>query len=437
MLLCARLVPLHARGTLQNLRRASTSSSISTPFRSTPQEALRRFEDWHSLNSPFPAPRVDSLRPFYLPFWLFEYSDNGQKVAEFIYGGKEFARYLTHVFKPSPQVGLQPFDASFLHAGPSAVLNSGAHSHEKVTVEPFHLFESTALQTFILKGRALSALSRLTSQRCFLPGYALVYKELGLVEHRCFLSGSGPGVFGLAEENSTSRLWKSVVNVLTPLLSHLGGLSGKISIADILRSAANNPYHARVLTGLLLYFLRSSAAVLLAPPFLVGAFLSISAALTHALFAPSAAHKTILSQWEEDLAKVLEAQRGKTDEWRFRPREGSTRSSQQQSSGQQSAGQRRERRTAPSSGGGGSSSGSRSAFRAMPKVDASDPYAVLGLARGASTEEIQAAFRSQLMTYHPDHAAQSGWNEAEASERTRLIIDAFRKLRDEKKRTKY
>lgn len=37
-----------------------------------------------------------------------------------------------------------------------------------------------------------------------------------------------------------------------------------------------------------------------------------------------------------------------------------------------------------------------------------DPYAVLGIARGASTEEISRAYREQMKLYHPDRVAEMG-----------------------------
>jgi DnaJ like chaperone protein len=37
-----------------------------------------------------------------------------------------------------------------------------------------------------------------------------------------------------------------------------------------------------------------------------------------------------------------------------------------------------------------------------------DPYAVLGVGRGASQEEIAAAYREQMRRYHPDRVAHLG-----------------------------
>jgi DnaJ like chaperone protein len=44
-----------------------------------------------------------------------------------------------------------------------------------------------------------------------------------------------------------------------------------------------------------------------------------------------------------------------------------------------------------------------------PSSDAPwDPYAILGVARGASAEEIATAYREQMRRYHPDRVAHLG-----------------------------
>jgi curved DNA-binding protein CbpA len=59
-----------------------------------------------------------------------------------------------------------------------------------------------------------------------------------------------------------------------------------------------------------------------------------------------------------------------------------------------------------------------------------ESYAVLGVHRGATSSEISAAFRKQMMIYHPD--MQTGASEGErlrATERSKLITEAYRKLK--------
>ncbi len=43
-----------------------------------------------------------------------------------------------------------------------------------------------------------------------------------------------------------------------------------------------------------------------------------------------------------------------------------------------------------------------------PDVKRWDPYAVLGIARGASHDQIVRAYREQLKLYHPDRVADLG-----------------------------
>ena len=64
------------------------------------------------------------------------------------------------------------------------------------------------------------------------------------------------------------------------------------------------------------------------------------------------------------------------------------------------------------------------------EFDPDDPYSVLGIRRDATKEEIGAAYRKQMLSNHPD--VQTGKSEAEkerAEERTKLINEAYRKLK--------
>jgi len=66
--------------------------------------------------------------------------------------------------------------------------------------------------------------------------------------------------------------------------------------------------------------------------------------------------------------------------------------------------------------------------------DPNDPYSVLGIKRGATKAEVSAAYRKEMMKYHPD--TQAGASSAErlrASERAKLINDAYRKIKQEMK----
>jgi DnaJ like chaperone protein len=51
-----------------------------------------------------------------------------------------------------------------------------------------------------------------------------------------------------------------------------------------------------------------------------------------------------------------------------------------------------------------------------------DPYAVLGVARGASGEEIVRAYRAQMKLYHPDRVADLGEELRDVAHRKALEI---------------
>jgi hypothetical protein len=48
-----------------------------------------------------------------------------------------------------------------------------------------------------------------------------------------------------------------------------------------------------------------------------------------------------------------------------------------------------------------------------------DPHSVLGVARGASSDEVQAAYRKQMKECHPDLAASQGHVDGGVSSETR------------------
>lgn len=92
-------------------------------------------------------------------------------------------------------------------------------------------------------------------------------------------------------------------------------------------------------------------------------------------------------------------------------------------------------------GAGAAGAGAKPKGRVPPPVKEGDYYALLGLSEAntaASTEDIQKAFRRELMRYHPDHQqGPDGYDAAACSDRTRQIIEAYGVLRDKNKRSAY
>lgn len=67
--------------------------------------------------------------------------------------------------------------------------------------------------------------------------------------------------------------------------------------------------------------------------------------------------------------------------------------------------------------------------------DVNDPYSVLGVSRGASKEEVSKAFRREMLKHHPDVQSNSSEKEKRrATERSKLISDAYRKIKATQKR---
>lgn len=95
-------------------------------------------------------------------------------------------------------------------------------------------------------------------------------------------------------------------------------------------------------------------------------------------------------------------------------------------------------RTSSSSGGGSSSAdaGNCADIPDESEVDLiaeSDLYRILGVPRGARSDDIKRAYRSRALRYHPD----KNLHDPDAKHKFQKIAEAFSVLSDEKKRLKY
>jgi hypothetical protein len=178
--------------------------------------------------------------------------------------------------------------------------------------------------------------------------------------------------------------------------------------------------------------------VLATPPLLVLAALLGGGYSVYLRYRSLLRQRSFTEEWETTKRAEDEEQRGRQDEWVFRPdradREEARRRQQEAKSDAKSSGRR-----GGAGGGGGGNAGTRATRggRKPPRVDSNDLYAVLGVARTASANDIRDAFRRELLKYHPDHNAQADWDVDALHERTRLIIEAHKTLRNAQKRQAY
>jgi DnaJ-domain-containing protein 1 len=298
------------------------------------------------------------------------------------------------VFKLSRAPPPSPFPPSLLRLG-----------GRDVELDPFSLYEGPAWA--LARGawpgggapprRPAGAASR----RVLLPGFVVQY-AVGGVRLVAYVHGGTGGVYGLAEEAASARAYGAVVRA-----------AGAVS--DLLASLVARDVR-------LLYALVAAAArLLLAPAFLVGLLLASAGVLGHAALAPAARQAALWAEWEQTRAAEAVAQRGAAEEWVFRGGAGGGGGGGDGGGGGAGA------------GGGARAAGSAPrgarAARVPPAVDESNPWAVLGVQRGATKEALSAAFRREVLKYHPDHAEAAGWDAEAANRRTQLVLDAYRQLR--------
>jgi hypothetical protein len=432
------------------------------------------------------APRWGWPQPVFLPHWAFELDvripSQGITRTGFVgpstvlYSGAGYPRSMTEVVKCDLHAA-QPFRGGMLQ------LDEGV----QVDVEPFELFESTAwalVRANVLAHEAALApaerggggggapfghdavFSNVRSHRVLLPAWVVHYPYL-MERFRVFVNGATGDAAGVQQF--------SPLAALTRLGSlDASGLAANVdAVARALRAAQRvlPPQTVVALLNGALLLARPLLKVLLWPPLLV------ASAATLGVFALSRAthghrqQRAELAAWEEQRAAERRLQATMTDEWRFKPqgeaaweraaerareeeasaRARAARARQQQPQQQQQQQQQQQwssstappRTAAPRAepsaraGSGGAQQQPRKPL--PPPVDAADCYAVLGIAYpSASEEDVKAAFRRELMRYHPDHQDGDGGFDAQAcSDRTRAIIAAYATLRDKHRRAAY
>jgi len=315
-----------------------------------------------------------------------------------VYAGRAVPRALAGAFKVARSPPHSPFTASLLRVG-----------GKDVELDPFALFEGPAwaLARGAWPGGAAPPTrpAGAASRRVLLPGYVVEYSVAG-VRLLAYVHGGTGGVYGLAQEAASARAFAAVARA--------AGVAADVAASLLARDVR------------LLFALAAAAArVLLAPAFLVGLLLASAGVLGHAALAPAARQAALWGEWERTRAAEAAAQRGMTEEWVFRGGGGG---------GGADAGAAHAAGAGASSSAGARRAGKRraGAARAPPEVNEDDPFAVLGVQRDATKEALSAAFRRELLKYHPDHAEAAGWDTEAANHRTKVILEAYRALRGRK-----
>jgi hypothetical protein len=355
----------------------------------TVSQATRSFEEHAANTSPIPA-RVVSITPLFVPFWVF-LSGNATSA---IYAGRRVPRSVAHAIIRSPELAAATaFDVT--------MLSDGVGDERRAALEPYALFERVAWS--LARPAESGVATPRESRRVLAPAYVIEFVSLGVVRQTGYVSGL------------SSRVWSAAEAV--PGASAYAAIATRVRFADaIVRRFADSllrthlpPDAWRALALLAATFTRTIARFLFFPP----VAMALATIAATAIIAPAAKQRQVLRDWEAQVAAELEKQKGMSDEWVWRTLARAA---------------WRDAAHASAARGGASTSSARQRKR-IPPVNENDFAAVLGVGKGASTADIQAAFRREMLIYHPDHALANGFDEKDAGERTRIILRAYRELR--------
>ena len=383
-------------------RPASTHVSVphgteAVSFRVTADQAARSFAEHASNTSPLPA-RIVSVTPLFVPFWLFI---SNKEAVSAIYAGRRIPRSIAHSIIRSPELASAATNFSV-----SMLDDTGG---ERATLEPFSMFEKSAWNLASAPSQITQNGAPRESRRVLSPAYIVEFVSLGVIPQTAYVSGI------------TSACWSAAEAV--PGAAAFAAIATRVRSADVTaRRVAETlarlhlpPDAWRALALVFAVISRTLSRVIFFPP----VALALATLAATVVVAPAAKQRQVLRDWEAQVAAELHAQTGQSDEWVWRALARAARRDPAQTAAR----------------GGARAADAESARRrnCIPPVNENDFFAVLGVARGANTADIQAAFRREMLIYHPDHALANGFNEKEAGERTRIILRAYRELRSKHK----
>lgn len=308
-----------------------------------------------------------------------------------------------------------------------------------------------------------------SARRVYMPTYVVEYSILG-IEYQAFLSGcdDGAGVSG-----ADHQLWGS--NATSGLPSTHSFLSGVSSAAQF-GSRVLGPRGVGTILMVALQFLGSIAArvLLRIPP--IAVLGSIFVGFRKIIY-PWIDHRFASAEWErqrereatggeyaspiddfddirgnakryydKNKARIIrelsgenEHQSGDYDwykdweEWARRQYDQQARQQGYSSQQQQTYGRQQQQQQQQTYGRQQSKQAKKKPEYKWD-FDPNDPYSILGIRRGATKSEVSAAFRREMLKYHPD--VQTGATEAakeRAQERSKYITEAYRKIKTEMK----
>jgi hypothetical protein len=435
----------------------SSYSSASSPRASThagaegirfsyfQEDARRIFRDWVRKNTPFTSPpSITNIKTVYLPFWSFtanvtatDVKSGATKLRRHgvsgptlqVYAGHDIPRAMTEVLKANAALA-SPFSSDMLEAGPGV----------SVDVEPFAVYESTAWQVareaHIYHERDLHSdllfdkfyFDEVESRRVMVPAHIVEYKYL-FETFRVYVNGATGDAFGIQQQPVFGGMPKTMQFIDKDRLVHL------------LERLPLNREMLTALANLLVLGMRPLAKILFWPPFFVGALLTVGGYVAARSTASIRQQRSAFVEWDATRKAEQRAQAAMTDDWQFRP-QGRTRADKREERAHEeySRPYQHKTSTAGSTKTSYSSTYTPPRYQKLMPVDAEDYYDVLGiydLGKNAQLKDIQAAFRRELMKYHPDHQQETNYDPTECSERTRLIIKAYGVLRDQGKRSTY
>lgn len=458
------------------------------PFRVSAEEREAAFKAWVRNHTPLLfTPTPTSASSWYLPFWAFDcsvqvavagrtYYRETHTADMQVYAGHTFRRSMLEVAK-NDLADAVPFSADLLDIGQAPVLGDPLKSTvpAQVDIDSWEVFEATALARVRAAVSAHEAevlgpvhpgapirttLHDITSRRVLMPVHVVQYSHWG-VEYRVFINGVTGQAFGLQD---TASLFGPSVAAAVRRIKNIhwavptSGVAATIMAPGMLKPA--------------LVIAATALRLLLLPPVMAAGLLSF--AVYQATFIGRALHRkqSSMQEWVEERATERAMQAAMSDEWVFRSagrarRDNATsRSDQHADSAARAkaqaraqakaqadakakadraareaaaAAERAQQRKRAQAQAAAEAAAKAKATRKPPPVDVTDYYAVLGLDLGpaASTAEVQKAFRREMMLYHPDHNLNTGMDLAAASARTQAILQAYKTLRDPKKRAAY